>query len=237
MKISIMQPFYIPWIGYFNLIQQSDLFVFLDSAQFVKRSWQQRNKIKGANGELVLTIPVKTKGRREQRIMDVEIDATTDFIHKHLRSVYYSYSKAPFFSNYYSEFEAILLKRHRFLSELTIELIEWLSGIFAIGKKFIRSSRLNVSGRKAYLLLDICKAIGAESYLSAKGSQDYIKEDDPFEINDVNVIYQDYVHPRYVQLGSLFVSHLSVIDLLFNEGPRRGREIISAGSALSHTPQ
>ena len=101
MKIGISQPTFLPWQGYLALINYVDEFIILDDVQFDKRSWQQRNKIKLNNKELVLTIPVKTKGRYEQKIYEVAINNQTNFIEKHLKSIFLSYKKSKYFKNYF----------------------------------------------------------------------------------------------------------------------------------------
>lgn len=214
-----MQPTYLPWIGYFDLIDQSDCFVFLDSVQFNKRSWQQRNKVKGSEGAIWCTVPVITKGRREQLICDVEIEQTQNFELKHIRTVQHNYEKADFADPFIDEFSAILDKRHELLVELNIELIEWLCAHFGIQTEFIRSSTLGVEGRKTELLVQICQELGANGYLSALGSKDYIEEDNLFLPNGIDLKYHSYEHPEHKQLHGMFESHMSALDLLLNVGP------------------
>ena len=107
MKIGISQPTFFPWQGYLALINFVDEFIFLDDVQFDKRSWQQRNKIKQINKELLLTIPVISKGKRDQKINEVKINNNTNFIEKHLKSISLSYKKCKYFSDYYSKIENI----------------------------------------------------------------------------------------------------------------------------------
>jgi hypothetical protein len=226
-----MQPTYLPWIGYFDLIDQSDCFVFLDSVQFNKRSWQQRNRIKGPDGEVMLTVPVLSKGKREQLICEVMIDGTTNFFKKHIGTIYHNYKKARYFSTYYPSFSEILSSSHKLLCDLNIEIIYWLMVQLGIQSKTIRSSSLNVSGKKAELLCNICQKIGCSIYLSAEGSKEYIEQSNPnpFEEKAIKVIYHDFQHPEYNQLFEPFIFHLSVLDLLFNEGPA-SLGIIRSGS-------
>jgi len=216
--IAIMQPTYLPWLGYFDLMAQSDIFVFLDSVQFDKRSWQQRNRIKSPSGELLLTVPVLTKQRRTQKICEVEIQPDSDFGDKHIKTIQYNYSKAPFFSRYLGGLAAILEKRHGYLAELTIELIDWLREAIGIKTELIRSSSLGIQGNKVELLVAICKSVGAERYLSPPGSRGYIEENDLFADNGIELCYHEYHHPRYRQLFGDFVPYLSALDLLLNEG-------------------
>lgn len=227
--LAIMQPTYLPWIGYFDLIDQSDQFVFLDSVQFEKRSWQQRNRIKGPEGIHWLTVPVQTKGKHDQLIQDVQLSKTEDFPDKHIKMIQFYYAKAPFFKPYFEELRSILSKDHDKLSDLNIELIEWACSKLAIQKPFRRSSSLGCSGRNVELLVNICKLLGATRYLSAQGSKVYIDEHNLFGPRGIELIYHDYQPHAYSQLFGPFVSHLSILDLLFNHGPgsiailRKGR--------------
>ena len=223
-----MQPTYLPWIGYFDLMDSSDIFVLLDSVQFDKRSWQQRNKIKSLNGELLLTVPVKTKSKFYQRIYEVEIDYEKYFPNKHIKSVYNAYSKSLFFNEYYFFYKSILNKKHVLLSDLNIYLIKWLKEEIGINTEIYRSSKINIYGKKTDLLISICKYFNEKDYLSPIGSEKYINENNIFYENGINLIYQNYDHPIYKQMFGHFISYLSVLDLLFNEG-KRSLEIIRKG--------
>ena len=227
-KVAIMQPTYLPWMGYFDLMDRSDVFVLLDSVQFDKRSWQQRNRIKAPSGELLLTVPVFSKAKRDQAICEVEIDQTGNFEEKHIKTLEHYYGKAPFFAKYMNEIATILRKKHQYLAEVTIELINWLKGVMGIESELTRSSSLGVQGRKVELLVAICKSVGAERYLSPVGSKAYINENNIFPQNNIELEFQDFEHPIYAQLYGDFIPYLSVIDLLFNEGGR-SLEVIRSG--------
>lgn len=226
--VAIMQPTYVPWLGYFDLIDQSDCFVFLDSVQFNKRSWQQRNRIKTPSGELLLTVPVFSRGKRDQRICEVQIDRTTNFEEQHIKTIECCYGEAPFFKEFMDELAVILRKKHQYLAELSIELINWLREAIGIKTDLIRSSSLAVQGRKVELLVAICKSVRAERYLSPLGSKAYIEENNIFARNNIKLEYQIFEHPIYTQLYGNFIPYLSVIDLLFNEG-ERSLEVIGSG--------
>jgi len=220
MKIAIMQPTYLPWMGYFALMDQCDVFVFLDSVQFEKRSWQQRNKIKTPRGDLILSVPVISKGRFDQEIREVEIDTSKGFQEDHLKAIKYNYSKTKYFKQFISDLESIFLKKHRFLVDLNIELILWIKNVLNIQSQIFRSSNLAVSGQKGELLVNICKNLGAEHYISPQGAKVYIEGTNIFQTNNVELSYQEFQHPVYVQLFDGFLPYLSVIDLLFNEGEK-----------------
>lgn len=226
--IAIMQPTYLPWLGYFDLMDRVDYFVFLDSVQFSKRSWQQRNRIKTSKGELILTVPVLAKGKYKQKINQVRINQSEDFVNKHLKALEYNYSKARLFKKYFSHILEILEKKHAFLADLNIDLILWLKKTIGIKTRLIRSSSLKVKGRAAELLVNICKALETRHYLSPVGAKTYIKDGQIFKKNSIQLSYQQYKHPVYKQLFGKFADHLSVIDLLFNEG-NNSLEIIRSG--------
>jgi hypothetical protein len=229
--VAIMQPTYIPWLGYFNLIESSDIFVFLDSVQFDKRSWQQRNRIKTPNGELMLTVPVLTKGRFKQKICNVEIDPSQNFAKKHSNSICSNYKKSKYYELYFKEHEDIYNSKINKLSNLNIRLIKWLSLKLRINTQFVLSSQLDVQGTKSELLFNICNILNADNYISPPGSKDYIDENNLFSKNGIKLSYQNYVHPNYNQLFGEFMPYMSVIDLLFNEG-NKSLEIIKRGSCF-----
>jgi len=231
---AIMQPTHLPWIGYFDLIDQVDRFLFLDSVQFSKRSWQQRNRVKSHSEAVWLTVPVLSKGRRDQTIAEVEIDPEAAFHLKHLKTISHLYAKAPFFEHYFEDFSSVLEKEHRQLSELNIELIQWFCEALGIETEMGKTTDLDVEGSKAELLIDICHSVGANVYLSAEGSRTYIDENNQFQAQGIGLEYHAYSHPEYKQLHGDFLPYLSVLDLLFNEGPD-SLEIIRSGRGRSST--
>jgi hypothetical protein len=218
--IAIMQPTYLPWIGYFGMIDRTDVFVFLDTVQFARRSWQQRNRIKTANGPQMLTVPVYKKGARDQKIAEVRIDGEARFAEKHRRAIEHALSKAPFYKDYAERLFAILDAGHDRLADLNIDLITWLARELGISTRLLRSSAIRASGAKADLLANICEALNGEVYLSAPGSRDYIESSDAFRSHGIAVAYHRYEHPTYPQLHGAFEPYMSAIDLLFNLGPQ-----------------
>ena len=217
-SVAIMQPTFLPWIGYFALMDQVNIFVFLDSVQFDKRSWQQRNRIRTKQGELFLTVPVYSKGKKDQKILDVEIDTTQKFKKKHLSSIYSNYSKAEFFKEYWLELQEIYEKKTKMLIELNLNLIHWITEKIGIETEFIRSSEIPNKGEKADLLFNICKVLNAKKYVSPLGSKNYLVEHNPFENSPVELNYIYYDQPQYQQVFTGFVPYLSALDLLMNEG-------------------
>lgn len=218
-RVAIMQPTYIPWVGYFSLIDKVDVFIFLDSVQFAKRSWQQRNKIKTVKEPIWLTVPVLSKGKQSQLINEVELDVSGAFPDKHIASLESNYHKAPYYSQYSSDVFHILQKRHKHLVALTVELIEWVCIEIGITTVIQRSSMMENAGMKADLLAMLCEQVNATEYISAPGSKDYLSESDAFRKCGIPITYHDYTHPEYRQLFGEFVPYMSILDLLFNIGP------------------
>lgn len=228
MKAAIMQPTYLPWMGYFALMDQVDEFVFLDSVQFTRRSWQQRNRIKSPQGEHCLTIPVFKKGLRDQLIKDVVIDKSSDYARDHMMTIKLSYAQAPYFKEYHQEIFSIFERGHERLADLTIDLIVRLKDVLGIKTKCLKSSDLNIDGKKDGLLSDICLHLKVDHYVSPVGSKVYLLDSPEFTDKHIQVSYNEYQHPEYHQLFGSFLPYMSVIDLLFNEGPK-SLEIIRSG--------
>ena len=234
MKCTIMQPTYLPWLGYFDLIDQVDIFVFLDNVQLTRRSWQVRNKIKTKKGELYLTIPVKKlKSRDETTLHRAQIDLNNSWKKKHLKSLQLSYQKAPYFNKIYPFIEKLINTNEKILSKFNINIIKKICQKIGLKKKFIKASELkNIFGRKDALLVTICQAIGCNSYLSPQGAKDYIERKSSggeFAKNKIDLYYHHYNHPVYNQLYSDLISHLSVVDLLFNYGFNKSLTVIRNG--------
>lgn len=237
MKIAISQPAYLPWLGYFDLIDQVDTFVLLDSAQFEKQSWQQRNRIKTPNGLQWLTVPVLFRGRFGQRIQDVEI-RDPDFFRQHLRAVELNYRRSPCFEQFFPEFSEILARcASSRLVELNQSLILWFCRILGIQSRILRSSDLDEKGKRSELLVNLCRHLQSQSYLSPLGSAAYLLDDlNQFAEAGIEVEFQHYEHPAYRQLFGPFQSHASALDLIFNEGDA-AMAIVRSGRRLAFKPQ
>ncbi|HUJ95365.1 MAG TPA: WbqC family protein [Terriglobales bacterium] len=237
MRIAISQPTYLPWLGYFDLMAQVDLFVFLDSVQFEKRSWQQRNRIKTPLGLQWLTVPVVFHRNSGQEIKDVEIQGI-EFVRDHLRSIEHNYRRAKFFEGYFSRLGEILQSCHKEkrLAELSVRLIGWLGAELAIHTPIMRSSTLNLPGRRSELLVNLCRSVGADSYVSPLGSAAYLMTDlELFSGAGIEITFQHYEHPVYCQLFPPFCPYASVLDLLFNHG-QESSEILFSGRRAAFMP-
>lgn len=218
MIVAIMQPTFMPWIGYFAMIDRVDQFVFFDDVQFSKRSWQQRNRIKTANGELMLTLPVLTKGKQDQEIRHVKLSPEHHSVSKLTATISQNYRKAPYFAEFFPEFQEILERETTSLCSLNVALIRWAMGIWGIPTKTLESSSVMGAGSKADLLADLCTKLGADRYLSAPGSKEYIDESSAFSERGIQVDYHQYEHPVYRQQWNGFLPYMAMIDLIFNEG-------------------
>jgi predicted HAD superfamily phosphohydrolase len=229
MKVAICQPTYLPWSGYFDLMDQVDVFILLDDVQFEKRSWQQRNRIKTPVGLQWLTVPVITRGRREQLINEVEIE-TAHFSFDHCRAIELNYRRAQFFENYFDELISRLRPQDGMqLADLNLRLIEWFMKKLGIETRLVVSSSLRQSGKRTELLANLCESQGANLYVSPLGSSVYLlKEKDALLAKGIDVVFQHYEHPEYRQQFPPFLPYASVLDLILNEGDR-SLEILRTG--------
>ncbi|KKT55702.1 MAG: WbqC-like protein [Parcubacteria group bacterium GW2011_GWC2_44_22] len=221
-----MQPNYLPWAGYFNLIDNCDVFVFLDHVQYTKNEWINRNRIKIPKDWIYLTVPIKTSGKLCQPIMETEIDNNANWQKKHWRSIQFNYAKAPYYDEFSSVLQEIYQKKWVYISDLNITSTKIIMDNLGLKKEISFSSKMNVAGHKTDLVINICKQLKATEYISPLGANAYIEED-KFKQNNIKLIYQTYLnhHPIYPQLWGKFVSHLSIIDLIFNCG-KNARQFI-----------
>lgn len=224
-----MQPTYLPWVGYFDLIDQADVFIFLDNVQFARRSWQHRNRIRTSKGLEWLTVPVTDASRDALMVGAAEIAAGHRFPRRHLRALEHNYRRAPHFDAYFPPLERMLTDSGPMLSVLNIRLVRWLADAIGVSARFEVSSELGASGPRSALLIDICEKTGADRYLSPLGALSYLAEDsgDP-GWRGREIAFQRYEHPPYRQVFSPFMPYASALDLLFNEGPH-SLDILRAG--------
>jgi len=237
MRIAICQPTYLPWLGYFDLMDQVDAFVFLDTVQFEKQSWQQRNRIKTPTGLQWLTVPVVFRGRLGQKVQEVGI-RDNSFRRKHLRAIELNYARAPFFEKYFPGLAEILerIDTGAHLAHLNRRLIEWIAGLLGIQPRLILASDLGEGGKRTQLLANICRKVAATQYISPIGSAAYLlAEMDVLDAANVDTVFHNYDHPKYRQLFPPFLPFASVMDLIFNEGDR-SMEIIRSGRGIVLTP-
>ena len=225
MLVSINQPAYLPWLGYFDRIARSDLHIVLDHVQFEKNSFTNRNRVRTSAGWCWLTLPVKTKGRfGNLPIRDLEL-ADQRWRTKHWATLRQSYSRTEFFDQFAEELQNIFQRDwHRFtplVRELTRMQLRW----FDISTPIAFSSEMCVGGTKTELILELCRAVGADHYLSGPLGRSYLQEDQ-LAAAGIVVSYHDYEHPQYHQLQGGFEPYMAAVDLLFNCG-FEGRQLLA----------
>ncbi len=225
MILSIHQPAYLPWLGYFHRIAMSDAHIVLDSVQLEKNSFTNRNKVRTAEGWCWLTVPVRTAGRfRDLAINKVEIANDRPWREKHWATLRLNYAKAAYFNEHASFFDEVYSRNWIKLADLTWAITEYLLDAFEIRTPIYFSSQIDAAGKKDGLLLNLCQKMDADVYLSGPLGRDYLREE-VFRQQGITVRYDDYHHPTYNQAYPEFEPYMSALDLLFNEGPR-SREVM-----------
>lgn len=218
-KIIITQSNYIPWKGYFDSINIADEFILYDDMQFTRRDWRNRNQIKTRDGIKWLTIPVEVKGKYFQKINETKI-SDSDWGEKHWTTILHNYSKAKYFNEYKKLFEDLYLNnKEEYLSKVNYNFLKTVCELLGIKTKMIWSDEFNLLEEKTERLVDICRARGATDYYSGPAAKAYMNEE-LFEREKIKVHYFDYSgYPDYNQLYGDFTHAVSIIDLIFNEGP------------------
>jgi hypothetical protein len=226
---TIHQPEHLPWLGFFNKMDQADVFVLLDNVPFRTNYFQNRNRILGAEGPMWLTVPVEHSGHLERPMHSIAISSDVSWRRKHWRSISQSYSRHRYFAEHAEFFESLYGRMWSRLTELNEEIIGYLIRALGIRIQLQRASDLGVEGTSTRLLLNICERVGARTYLAGQSAPQYL-DAGLFEAAGVSVRYHEFEHPRYLQRNrGEFVSHLSTIDLLFNCGPE-SLSVIRSGS-------
>lgn len=223
---AIMQPTYLPYLGYFGLMARAEVFVFLDDVQFARRSWQSRNRILGASGEVMLTVPVK-KAPRETPICAIEISEAEPWREKHLASLRHAYARRPHFAEGMAFVEAQLEAPPARLADFTCGLVAAAAARLGLERELVRASDLGVDGKRSDRLLALCRAVGASDYLSPMGSADYMEDDGVFRAADFPVRFQSFT-PRPYDQGQPFTPYMGFIDAVMNLGWAGARELIDA---------
>ena len=227
MKCAVIQPSYIPWRGYFDLIMKSDVFVFYDDVQYDKSGWRNRNRVKTPNGAVWLTIPVAAKGNTATHmpINQARVVPAADWMHKHWNTLKQSYGKAPYFSTYEPIIRPFYEESVELLVDVTIPLTVALARALGITHtRFVRSSELSVSGVRTDRLIAVLRSVGATHYYSGPSARDYI-EADKFEDAGIALEYVTYQYPPYPQLYPPYDEKVSILDTLFMLGPEAGDHI------------
>jgi hypothetical protein len=226
-KIAIHQPHYLPWLGYLAKWAAADMFVFLDTVQYEKNGWQNRNRIKTRDGAAWLTVPVHAP--LGTRIRDVTVATDEPWRRRHLTAIEHAYADAPSFDRFHDGLAALYAREWDALTPLAVASARWLAEAFAIDTPARLASELDdgsatdATGR----LVALCRATGADTYLAGRDGITYL-DLSQFEAAGIAVLSQAYEHPVYGQRHGAFIPNLSAVDLLLNEG-LSGRGVLTAG--------
>jgi hypothetical protein len=214
MIVAAHQPHYLPWLGYLDKLAKADLFVVMDDLQYETQNFQNRQRVKLANGAAWLTVPLHA-GSQADLIADKRIDnggnAKQHWQRRHWLTLLSSYKRAPYFERYAGDVHRVYTRPWTSLLELDLEMLELARTWFHIKTPIIRSSSLGLTGHKTDRLIDLCKKTGARCYLTGRGG--------------IGVIWQMFEHPRHEQRYGSFIPYLGFLDLLFNCG-ERARDVL-----------
>jgi len=215
--VAVHQPNYIPWIGFFDKMDQADIFVILDAVQHSRTSVTHRNSIKCPSGSLLLSVPLQNKG---QTINQLLINKDHNWNENHWKSISYNYRRSKYWELYEDAFKQIYQSDWKYLSDLNMSIIQLVMCILKIETTIVKESTFpNDMGIGCSRIVNICKHLGATTYLSGIGAKAY-NDEQQFEQNEIKLVYQEFTHPYYNQQWGPFMSHLSVLDLIFNHGPQ-----------------
>lgn len=220
MRVTIHQPEHMPWLGFFHKIYMSDVYVVLDNVQFRRRYFQNRNKIRTKNGFQWITIPLKKENRDDLLIKDALIcNDDLRWKEKNIENINYNYRKAPFFKYGWEELNTIYRTNYLHLIDLNLALLNFFLKKLRVKKEIQLGSTLKVTGFKGELILNICKTLGADTYISGISGKEYL-DLKLFYDAGIDVVFQEFHHPIYRQLYDPFIPCMSIIDLLFNYGEK-----------------
>ena len=214
--VVVLQPGYLPWLGFFDQLRRCDIFVIYDDVQFDKHGWRNRNRIKSPSGPYWLTVPVRVNGL-SQRILDVEIDNRIPWARKHVGTLEQFYAKAVYRDRYLPELAELLHRHWTSIADLDIAVTNLMCGWLGLHRRFACASELKIEGERSERLLNLCLHFGASRYLSGDSAKNYL-DVKPFIENGIDVEWQNYQHPVYEQQHPEFVPYLSALDLILNCG-------------------
>jgi hypothetical protein len=218
MIVAVHQPNYLPWLGYFYKIAHCDIFVMLDDVQFTKNGYQNRTRIKGPKEAVWLTQPVRQSGRSLQTTDTVEFDSNRfDWRDKHLKSLVANYSRAAHAHEILDACRAWLGGTSPYMATTNIQIIQAVARLLGLGTEIVVSSTLGVDLAKGDRLAEICRRLGASTYLSGHGARSY-QHEEQFRDRGIELVYSDFAVREYPQLWGEFCPGLSIVDALFNVG-------------------
>ena len=217
MIAAIHQPQFMAWTGYFDKMDQADCFILLDTVQYKKNEWQNRNRIKTAQGAQWLTVPVRY--RFPARIDEVQVNGDVNWRHKHWQALLTNYSRSPHWEGHRASLERLYEREWTGLSQLNGATVTWLREALGIDTQLRWASQIpHVSDDPSQRLVDLCLSVGADVYLAGADGRAYM-DFEPFAAAGVEVMFQEFTPAPYDQLFGDFESHLSALDLVLNCGP------------------
>ena len=231
MILAGAQPDYLPYIGFFHKMSNCDSYMIVDHVQFSKKVFQNRNRIKGKNGIILLTVPVLTKNKFEQPIKDVLINNQVNWQKKHFRSITLNYQNATYYDDFRDFFEKIYSEKWNKLIELNEYIIRYIAKLLEIDLPIQKSSEFNFVGKKTDLLIEMCQKTNADIYLSGEGGRAYV-DDTKFKKNNLKNYFTNFKHPIYKQLSEPFIPKMSTIDLLLNYDLKTSKKIIEGSGII-----
>ena len=218
LRVGIIQSNYLPWRGYFDLIDDVNLFIVYDHVQYTRRDWRNRNKIKTGSGPAWISVPVRFSRSTPTSIDQTPVVYDNNWQKKHIRSIDMAYRSSPYYHLYQPELLDIISARVKTISELNVTLIQWIMQQLRIETPIRFSREFSPTGNKTDMLVETLKQVGATDYLCGPASSDYL-ETEKFRSAGIRVEYKSYDYQDYPQLHGPFEPNVSVIDLLFNCGP------------------
>ncbi len=225
--LVVLQPGYLPWLGFFDQVRRADVFAYYDDVQFDKHGWRNRNRIKTPTGPLWLTVPVRHHGQGQPTVLETQIDTRSNWQRKHIASLKQYYAKAPYATRYLPEIEEMLSRPWTHLADLDIAVAALIAGWLGLAAPTIRTSTLGIEGTQSQRLVDLCCHFGATRYLSGDAARAYL-DVSLFARHGIEVAWQNFPHPVYPQQYGEFVPCLSAVDLLLNCGDSSA-EILKGG--------
>jgi len=233
MRVAMMQPAFMPWQGYFELILKSDRFIFLDDFQFSVQSYHQRNRLFVNKGQVDwYTVPVQKSNSFGAPLNKTKINEIIPWRKKMFKRIEANYSKAPYYSEIAPFMSSWLLTPKESLAEQNIVFIKFVCELLDVKCEFRISSENQSKSRRSERVIELLRWCEADSYLCAKGAFEYMLEDNVFPVSDIEVLFQDFKVRTYEQVGAVdnFIPSLSVLDALMNIGPKATKELIQDGT-------
>jgi hypothetical protein len=219
MRVAIVQPPYLPWLGYFDLLRKVDRMVYLDTVNVNLRSFQRRNRIRTPTGSTWLTLPILKEQTGSPIFRNARTNDAIGWRQKHWRAIYSSYGRAPYFVDHRDFFEGFYAHAPSSLLDINVTLLQYLGKQLDVNTATCYASELEPQGAKTQLLIDICKKVGASAYLSGPTARNYLLPE-MFKEENIALDFHEYTHPVYNQNFPGFAPRMSAIDLLFNVGPK-----------------